>query len=330
MQRQKCFLCNFICISIILIFFSEGICFVKGDVNGDDKIDLSESIYALQVVAGLRSFNVIKTINVPIDFSTITEAIEAANEGDTIVVAAGTYNETILISKNNISLQGSGKDTTFINGAGQNAITIDGCKGITITEFTVQNGNIGVYAKRGAVIEISNIIIQDNSSVGIRIDENIRAGISNCSVLRNGDDGISILRNSTATFSGIISSSNNTNEGIDINLTSSSIFYNATVTASNNTGQGITIHNSSSLISLASTIMSQYNTSDGIGVYGVSTFVLDSNSNLLTEKNNNRGISVARASSIYIGTTCTLTTKDNITMDSISQKPQVQSLKAIQ
>ncbi|QTA83512.1 Right handed beta helix region-containing protein [Desulfonema limicola] len=300
MQRQKYLFGKIFCISIILIFLvSEGICFVKGDFNGDDKIDLSESINALQVVAGLRSSNVVKTINVPTDFSTITEAVEAANEGDTIVVAAGTYNETILISKNNISLQGSGKDTTFINGAGQNVITINGSKGVTITEFTVQNGTIGVYARQGAVIELSNIIIQDNSSAGIRIDENTRAGISNCSVLRNGDDGIRILRNSTATFSGIISSSNNTNEGIDLNLTSSSIFYNATVTASSNTGKGINVHNSSSLISLESTIKSQNNTSDGIGVGGVSTFVLDSNSNLLTEKNNKRGISVARTSSIY-------------------------------
>jgi len=39
------------------------------------------------------------TIYVPADYSTIQEAVNAANPGDTIIVASGTYNEMISINK---------------------------------------------------------------------------------------------------------------------------------------------------------------------------------------------------------------------------------------
>ena len=48
------------------------------------------------------------TINVPTDYSTIQAAVNASSSGDTIIVAAGTYNptSTIVINKDNLVLQG--------------------------------------------------------------------------------------------------------------------------------------------------------------------------------------------------------------------------------
>ena len=52
-------------------------------------------------------------IVVPIDFPTIQDAINAANEGDVIKVLPGTYTEQLTIS-NNITIIGSGAKSTII------------------------------------------------------------------------------------------------------------------------------------------------------------------------------------------------------------------------
>jgi len=46
-----------------------------------------------------------RTISVPKDYSTIQAAIDAAEDGDTIVAAPGTYRETINFKGKNIILQ---------------------------------------------------------------------------------------------------------------------------------------------------------------------------------------------------------------------------------
>ena len=52
-------------------------------------------------------------INVPADQATIQAAVNAAVSGDTINVAAGTYDEQVVIDGKNLTLQGVG-DTTII------------------------------------------------------------------------------------------------------------------------------------------------------------------------------------------------------------------------
>ena len=52
-------------------------------------------------------------IVVPIDFDTIQEAIDAANEGDVIKVLPGTYTEQIIINKS-LTIIGSGAKSTII------------------------------------------------------------------------------------------------------------------------------------------------------------------------------------------------------------------------
>lgn len=57
------------------------------------------------------------TLNVPADYATITLAIAAASNGDTIQVAAGTYSEDVTISKE-VTIQGAGAGNTTIPGTG--------------------------------------------------------------------------------------------------------------------------------------------------------------------------------------------------------------------
>jgi len=55
MKRQHSFFVKFfVNIFFLIIFVSDGMCFVKGDFNDDGKIDLQEAINALQITAGIK------------------------------------------------------------------------------------------------------------------------------------------------------------------------------------------------------------------------------------------------------------------------------------
>lgn len=59
-------------------------------------------------------------INVPSQYTTIQAGVNAAVDGNTVCVGAGTYNEDVLISKS-IQLSGSGASKTTIDGQDPNA-----------------------------------------------------------------------------------------------------------------------------------------------------------------------------------------------------------------
>jgi len=79
-------------------------------------------IYGLALFAGvsLASSAFAATINVPADQATIQNAINAASPGDTILVAPGTYNESLNIAT---------AELTILSTAGRNATTIQDSPG---------------------------------------------------------------------------------------------------------------------------------------------------------------------------------------------------------
>jgi nitrous oxidase accessory protein len=81
-----------------------------------------------------------RTINVPMDYPTIQEAIDNANIGDSILVQKGTYHEDIVIDKT-VSLVGADPDLTIIQGnmsAYAVRVTADG---VSIESFTIVANN---------------------------------------------------------------------------------------------------------------------------------------------------------------------------------------------
>src|SRR5579862_2921242 len=105
-----------------------------------------------------------QTINVPANQPTIQTAINAANNGDTVLVAPGTYFENINFNGKAITVTSSaGAAQTIIDG-GQNGPVVTFDNGETtnsvLNSITIQNGHAsynGSYdSGRGGGIQIIN------------------------------------------------------------------------------------------------------------------------------------------------------------------------------
>jgi len=131
-------------------------------------------------------------IRVPLDYPTIQQAIDAAQEGDIIQVAEGHYIENLIL-KSGITLKGSydknfntrfpKKHTTIINGnQTKSVITISNCSNVTIDGFKIINGLTsnnggGVFINQSFNIKILNNLIQDNVTTWVDWNTGMGGGI---------------------------------------------------------------------------------------------------------------------------------------------------------
>ncbi|MDL1983637.1 MAG: right-handed parallel beta-helix repeat-containing protein [Deltaproteobacteria bacterium] len=91
------------------------------------------------------------------DYWNIQNAIDESDEGDLIQVWYGTYNEHIVINKSLTLESRDGTNNTFIDGMGSEIVVDISSDNVTISNFTVQNGEIGIK------LTGNNIIIMDNT-----------------------------------------------------------------------------------------------------------------------------------------------------------------------
>jgi len=103
------------------------------------------------------------TINVPEDYPKIQEAINNANQGDTILVSNGTYYENVIVNKT-ISLIGENRNTTVIDGGGFGRTVHIVADNVTIKGFTIRNSGYGAY-DGGLWIASRNVQVLDNNLV---------------------------------------------------------------------------------------------------------------------------------------------------------------------
>lgn len=107
------------------------------------------------VYAGIIS-NTTGTLTV----TSIQAMIDNANAGDTINISSGTYYEHLTITKS-ITLQGENKLTTIIDGEGSGTVIYISGDNVSISGFTIKNGEYGIYCDESDSTKITHNIIKD-------------------------------------------------------------------------------------------------------------------------------------------------------------------------
>jgi nitrous oxidase accessory protein len=164
------------------------------------------------------------TIVVPDDYPTIQEAINNANEGDTIYVKNGTYYENVVVNKT-VSLVGENRTTTTIRGYGNNTIVHIAASDVNLREFSIHNGSLGVRVYNSLDVIVRDNVVAFNDEVGILIESSSGIEISGNILESNGDYGVNVQ----ASSSSILSDNNVTDNGLGIYL-----YYSTENTVMNN------------------------------------------------------------------------------------------------
>ncbi len=168
-----------------------------------------------------------ETINVPDDHQTIQGAINASEDGDTVLVAPGEYAESITFDGKAITVLGdpaNPEEVVISGGAGSNVVfRNEEDEASILSGFTITDGNTefggGVYTNNSAP-SLNNLIITNNRASerggGIYCTNGSSASLSNSIVESNranrGAGGIALF-SSELTLTDVIITSNRATDG---------------------------------------------------------------------------------------------------------------------
>ncbi len=151
------------------------------------------------------------------DYERIQDAIDSSEDGDTVRVWEGVYEENVVVNRS-INFVGNGSEVTTIDGGGSSNVVWIMADWVNMSGFDISNGKNGIFLYRSDDCKITNNTCSAKNENGIYLQDSSDCTIKNnkCS---NNDHGIYLWDSSDCTIE------NNTyenNSGYGIVLGSSS------------------------------------------------------------------------------------------------------------
>lgn len=115
---------------------------------------------------------------------TISQAAAAAVAGDTVLVGAGTYSESVTITNggsHNLPVTYRAEGTVLVNGVA-NPITLSGVAEVTLDGFQVDGSTRGVYLDYGFSNTVANMEVDGGTIGGIYIYNSTMNTIQDCNI----------------------------------------------------------------------------------------------------------------------------------------------------
>ncbi|MCD6146330.1 MAG: right-handed parallel beta-helix repeat-containing protein [Methanosarcinales archaeon] len=174
------------------------------------------------------------------DFTGIQDAVDAASEGDTIAVDAGTYNENVNIAKS-VTLQGKGADCVTVHAANPDEhIFKITASGVNISGFTITGAgdySAGIYLDAVNHCNITENNITNNNGGGMYLSHASSSIIANNNISNNYYGIFLDSCNGNVFDSNIISDSFN-GDGISMDSSMSNTLVDNTIESNAHAGIG--------------------------------------------------------------------------------------------
>ncbi|MCR3747033.1 copper-binding protein (NosD) [Lentzea californiensis] len=133
-------------------------------------------------------------INVPAQLSTIQDAVDVAQEGATIVVSPGVYEESVQVKTKGLTIRGASRGSVIIDGETERA------NGIVVAapDVSVQNLTVRNHTSDGVLISgqrgfrVSYVTASNNARFGVHADNAQNGVIEQSYASGSADSGFSV------------------------------------------------------------------------------------------------------------------------------------------
>jgi len=148
---------------------------------------------ALALAIALPDLASAATLRVPADHASIQQAVDAAQSGDVIEIARGTYAPFVIDARTNLVLRGKGRAVVDGGGALGAIVSIANSTNIVLDKLTIEDsGERGVLVTDSSVVVMRRSTIRDIASEAIRAWASSNLLIEKCRIT-NAGGGVDFL-----------------------------------------------------------------------------------------------------------------------------------------